>query len=330
MNLQRDIQHQGKDVFVIPTIYNVLHSTGQPLDTKTRSFMEPRFKSNFSQVRVHTDTKAAESSEAINASAYTIGEDIVFGWGQYSPQTSVGQELIAHELTHVTQQKNHGASGQTIFRRVARRLVNCTPGTNGAPADPVAELTTVEARAQALAQASANLLTISAVLTEQGMRNPTSSVDQAYQNRFGLPPARPGGFLNRLTGNIRPTLDRAISEEMNLLARRFQLIATTFNGFIHYRCIGGASSFAGCNIPNCTSDAWTCTGVNAIFMCPTFWPVNNSNSTLLIHEAGHMIWGRVGHGARGSGGNFRHAECYASFVGDLFGIAPGGPACPAP
>jgi hypothetical protein len=87
-----------------PIVHEVLRSPGQPLDAETRAFMEPRFGHDFSQVRVHTDAKAAESARAVNALAYTVGRDVVFGTGQYMPGTSGGKRLLAHELTHVVQQ----------------------------------------------------------------------------------------------------------------------------------------------------------------------------------------------------------------------------------
>jgi len=93
-----------------PIVHEVLRSPGQPLDAATRSFFEPRFGYDFSQVRVHTDSKAAESAKTLNALAYTIGSDIAFGGGQYLPQTTTGKRLLAHELTHVLQQAPaHGA-----------------------------------------------------------------------------------------------------------------------------------------------------------------------------------------------------------------------------
>jgi hypothetical protein len=66
--------------------------------------MEPRFGHDFSKVRVHTDAKAAESASAMNAQAYTVGRDMVFGSRRYMPGTTTGDLLIAHELTHVVQQ----------------------------------------------------------------------------------------------------------------------------------------------------------------------------------------------------------------------------------
>ncbi|MGH8559406.1 MAG: eCIS core domain-containing protein [Methylococcales bacterium] len=66
--------------------------------------MEPRFGHDFSRVRVHTDSRAAESALAVNALAYTVGRDVVFGTGQHAPHTRAGQKLLAHELTHAVQQ----------------------------------------------------------------------------------------------------------------------------------------------------------------------------------------------------------------------------------
>ena len=86
-------------------VHEVLRSRGEPLDSTTRAFMEPRFGHDFSKVRVHADEKAADSAEAVNARAYTVGADVVFGRGRFAPRSSEGQALIAHELTHVVQQK---------------------------------------------------------------------------------------------------------------------------------------------------------------------------------------------------------------------------------
>jgi hypothetical protein len=91
---------------------------GVPLSRELRSYFEPRFGHDFSRVRVHTDGEAAHAALSVQARAYTLGRDIVFGAGQYAPSTSVGRHLLAHELTHVVQQRN-GA------RAVQRRAANC-------------------------------------------------------------------------------------------------------------------------------------------------------------------------------------------------------------
>jgi hypothetical protein len=92
---------------VPPVVHDVLRSPGQRLDAKTLSFMESRFGHDFSQVRVHRDEKAAESARTLNALAYTVGRDVVFGTRQYLPETVTGKRLLAHELMHVVQQR-HG------------------------------------------------------------------------------------------------------------------------------------------------------------------------------------------------------------------------------
>jgi hypothetical protein len=102
---------------VPPMVHEVLRSPGRPLDTQTRAFMEPRFGHDFSGVRVHTDVKAAESARAVNALAYTVGGDIVFGDGRYSPGMLTGKQLIAHELTHVLQQ-SHSAEAIKQLKRM--------------------------------------------------------------------------------------------------------------------------------------------------------------------------------------------------------------------
>lgn len=103
--LQRRATQSATESTAPPVVNQVLSSgNGQPLDAATRAFMEPRFGTDFNQVRVHTGGQAAESAQSVSALAYTVGSDVVFGNGQYRPETSEGQKLLAHELTHVVQQ----------------------------------------------------------------------------------------------------------------------------------------------------------------------------------------------------------------------------------
>ncbi len=93
---------------VTPGVAHDIHSlkgTGQPLPASERTFFEPRFGRDFSNVRVHTNERAARTAQTINARAFTLGSDVVFGAGQYSPSTISGRRLLAHELTHVVQQR---------------------------------------------------------------------------------------------------------------------------------------------------------------------------------------------------------------------------------
>lgn len=86
------------------TVHDALQSRGDPLDATTQQFFEPRFRHDFNDVRVHTGAAAEAAASGIGALAFTTGKDIVFGAGQFSPDTEQGKRLIAHELTHVVQQ----------------------------------------------------------------------------------------------------------------------------------------------------------------------------------------------------------------------------------
>jgi hypothetical protein len=81
-----------------------LPGNGSPLPPAVQSSMESGVGYDFDAVRVHTDTNAGHLARAVNARAFTVGSDIVFGSGEYSPQSKDGQKLLAHELTHVVQQ----------------------------------------------------------------------------------------------------------------------------------------------------------------------------------------------------------------------------------
>jgi hypothetical protein len=87
-----------------PLVQEVLDSPGRPLDSATRSSMESQLGYDFSSVRIHTDERAANSAQAVSANAYTSGDHVVFGGGRYQPSAPSGQQLLAHELTHVVQQ----------------------------------------------------------------------------------------------------------------------------------------------------------------------------------------------------------------------------------
>jgi uncharacterized protein DUF4157 len=94
---------------VASVVNYALQSGGRPLESDRRAFFEERFGHDFSAVRVHTDTRAADSAHALSASAYTVGHNIVFGRGRYEPAAVAGKRLLAHELAHVVQQSRGGS-----------------------------------------------------------------------------------------------------------------------------------------------------------------------------------------------------------------------------
>ena len=99
------------------SVQAVLSTSGQALDAGTRAEMEARFGHDFSAVRIHTHGEAYRSAEALGALAYTAGENIVFGAGQFAPHTAQGRHLLAHELAHVVQQTRPSAGGPVIRRK---------------------------------------------------------------------------------------------------------------------------------------------------------------------------------------------------------------------
>jgi Domain of unknown function (DUF4157) len=128
-----------QEISTAPTIVDeVLQSSGQPLDGATRAFMEQRFGHDFARVRVHRDARAAESARAVNALAYTVGQDVVFAAGRYVPGTSEGRQLLAHELTHTVQQR-HGAA-EKISPSLSVSLAAVAPAAFEHEADQIARL----------------------------------------------------------------------------------------------------------------------------------------------------------------------------------------------
>ena len=94
-----------------PAVHDVLRSPGKPLDPAVRREMEPRFGQSFAGVRVHDDSRAADSAASVGAQAYTVGMQLVFGAQRFQPASQGGKRLLAHELAHVVQQGGGEAKG---------------------------------------------------------------------------------------------------------------------------------------------------------------------------------------------------------------------------
>jgi hypothetical protein len=102
---------------VPPTVHDALNSgNGRPLDPTTRSLMESRFNHDFSRVSIHNNETANRAAASVNAAAFTVGNSIWFGHGQYQTHTNQGLYLLAHELAHTIQQRGQAPS-------VGRRLL---------------------------------------------------------------------------------------------------------------------------------------------------------------------------------------------------------------
>jgi hypothetical protein len=123
---------KGASVTLIP------QGAGKPMSRETREFMEERFNINFGQVRVHSDSKAADNALALNARAYTIGSDIIFGAAEYRPETREGQRLLAHELVHVVQQAGQRLPSRprvnnALEKRIGKPAANCVASPEALP-----------------------------------------------------------------------------------------------------------------------------------------------------------------------------------------------------
>ncbi len=102
---------EGEEDTESPLGHVVGSANGRPLDDSVRTLMEGHFGEDFSDVRVHTDGRADDSARSLHAQAYTVGSDIAFRSGNYSPDSQTGQRMLAHELTHVVQQRSGPVDG---------------------------------------------------------------------------------------------------------------------------------------------------------------------------------------------------------------------------
>jgi hypothetical protein len=115
LGLQRAVGNAGVGTLVEDErslVHDVVGSGGgSPLDSATRADMESRFGHDFGDVRVHTDGAAHDSAKSVNAQAYTVGSNVVFQRDKYDPSSDTGKHMLAHELTHVVQQRSGPVDG---------------------------------------------------------------------------------------------------------------------------------------------------------------------------------------------------------------------------
>lgn len=122
-------------------VHEALLSAGRPLDAETRAFFEPRFGMDLGNVCVHSDAAVGASAKSLNALAYTVGRNIVFGQGQYDAGSRAGRQLLAHELAHVIQQDFGAGLSDAVLQRQADPQGEWVPGQQPeTPADPIAPI----------------------------------------------------------------------------------------------------------------------------------------------------------------------------------------------
>ncbi len=284
-----------------PIIDGVLNSPGQPLEPATRGSMEPRLGHDFGAVRVHADARASESAQAIHALAYTAGHHVVFGAGQYSPNSHEGRRLLAHELAHVVQQD--GCRDRLVQRQPDHRA------DEFAPKGPVA---------QAREDVGNALLTASRKL------------DRAIKNRDNNAPLPPDVFR---------AYDRFFKgsglEKLDLLKTRVDeaggWIQTMPFDIIPNPVPAGyrdeAIHRAGLAMPGLSAAAMqppTSAGDIYIAIYPPFYADGSMQAPKVLHELFHFF-PNVRHSvAPGpTEANWDNARAYQGFVGTLAGLTEG-------
>jgi len=312
-----------------------LNGSGHSLPNEVRSFFEPRFGYDFSNVTLHTDSVAAKSAQSINALAYTTGNNIVFNNEQYSPNTNSGKRLLAHELTHVVQQ-NESVQPKRIQRALGR-FTRCTANTHNAPADPLAVFQQMNDKAVLMSLGTSHLLFSESLFIQSSTFGPSSTLG-FYRRRFGDPVASGTKFKNRFNNNLHNTLVLAQASELQFLSLRMKNISSFLERNLHFKCTGTSHTTIGSCSHHCEAgDALaTCASGHSytVAVCPDFWTFGSLDQQAigLIHEVLHMTHGMDDHNTAPFAQTARQRrgepECYASLVADIYGIVPQDPSCP--
>ncbi len=337
---------------VPPIVHDVLSSPGQMLDAGTRAFMEPRFGHDFSNVRVHTDTKAVESARAVNALAYTVGRNVVFGTGQYSPGTGEGKRLMAHELTHVVQQSQNSVGSLTqigpsadLYEREANATANTVDRGSSTQSRFIApsvstlqgsvslqrliRAANVHCPAAAAGVTSPNPfsadrrasmlldMAITKVSAARAVRSFRPTDPDVVDVGKALHTAFHLNPVNEDTWTLGPPHVRLPVIQRRLEYAKSYIDSVTFT--THCFAAGGGPGGMPCGTCGPAWEAYTCPGDGTdIALCPPFWASNlNQRGRILAHEVFHINFGFI---ADWGSPCVHNAHCYAQFVALLNGF----------
>ncbi|MGL4611889.1 MAG: eCIS core domain-containing protein [Trueperaceae bacterium] len=283
---------------VPPIVHDVLQSPGQPLDKETRAFMEPRFGHDFSQVRIHADAKAAESARAVKARAYTAGHHIAFAGREYQPTTRLGQQLLAHELTHVVQQQ----------QGLAKAGIDSPYSSAEREADNNARLLHSSAHLQFTRPPS--VLARQADSTTTTVQEPTGPNDCRLEQHHAIEPAVHESLnwlqqaVSKLDAFITTPNQASNADARNALQRHFHTVDPTIARQVRDRLETIRTDMTSRNpfTVECHTDTdSTCSTSGAyvpgdnrsmIVFCPTFFSSSISwRVETLIHEMAHTLLG---------------------------------------
>jgi hypothetical protein len=329
--LQKKSDSNGGGMNVPSSVHEVIGSSGQSLDAGTRNFMESRFGYDFTNVQIHNDSLAHQSSSDIQAKAYTHANHIAFASGQYQPQTNSGRELLAHELTHVIQQQ--GTSPALVSREVDDSSVCSNKVDTAALPEPLIFIELADMMAGAHLSMAILKLKLD-MTTTSGI--PSGETFDAYQNRFGDPQKVKGKFKDRFFGSLHDNMVDAQISEMKSLIKMLERVQSILDKGISYQCMGtSARKFGGVTFSKCKTDviAKASGGLHAIMICPDFWSTTSDHGIVIIHELFHIAFGFGDHDkapfAQTSTERLTEPQCYAGFVADVNKVNEGDISCPA-
>jgi hypothetical protein len=298
---RKQAQHDASaehDARKATSVESTIATAGQPLAGVTRQNMEQHFGHDFSGVRVHTDAAAAGSADAVNAHAYTVGSHVVFGAGQYAPQTTQGQELLAHELAHVVQQ--HGATGtlgespqlEREADQAALRVLSGQPagvvgqGSVGLMRQPKGNGSPVPPKPVATrAPTAAEQKIIEAARSAAAVRTQI-----AYFRTAGIGPGTPDNRQDIADYERRQHARQLATRMFNWDPPNMQQVGDIVNKMIGQVASGTNYRVAGTGDSECGTRAGYVVGHQLpIVLCPGFF-ANSAEQRVrtLIHEAAHV------------------------------------------
>lgn len=300
---RRTSEEQANDMAAPAAVQATLAGSGQPLAPALRSDMEQRFGHDFSQVRVHADAQADRSAREVGAQAYTVGRDVAFASGQYTPGTAAGRHLIAHELTHMVQQSAGAAAS-----------VQRQPAATAAPAAPAAAAV------------------VPPVAPDPGQQRMIDTARRAAAIRTQVAMFRASGIEGERWAREARSLARIKFDWPNPnMDQISEILSSMGGGLVNVQVMVAAA-----NDPECGSRAGYVRGLRPpIVLCPAFFATATSDEDrirTMVHEMAH---------ARGIGnahaeeyfpifdcdsiGSFESADAWSNYVHCLSGQPPDAP-----
>ena len=301
--------------------------TGAPLDSASRGYFEPRFGRDFSSVRVHTDDGAARSAASLSARAYTFGNHVVFGAGQWSPATTAGRKLLAHELAHVAQQA--GGAGM-----VQRQMAGEEQGTEQVPptadkAVPMDEPNKAPGCDDVCGNTAAKCVQGPG---EQCSDDMTKKVAAAWQTAANQLTAASDAMAESplsattaasLKANFNWSSGNSPADLPTTVANNLSTAATKMSDNLCIKCLSECPKGAKAQITRARGQ--NCLGSNCFSICPGFAA---TDTHVLVHELFHRVVSSVEDLYRGQSGYppppsmaLKMPDSYASLIDDTSAAA---------